>query len=59
MSEPVTATPSQPRTGERIAKALPMPAIQMPSVAVWPEEFMTYASPRTAMTVTIANLSWL
>src|SRR5450755_1692476 len=43
VSEPVTATPSQPRMGEKIAKAAPAPAIHLPSVAVWPEAFMTYA----------------
>src|SRR5450631_4754262 len=59
VSEPVTATPSQPRTGERTANAAPAPAIHLPSEAVWPEAFMTYARPRTAMTVTIANLSWI
>src|SRR5450759_2666069 len=34
VSEPVTATPSQPRIGERTAKAAPAPAIQVPSAAV-------------------------
>src|SRR5674476_1123391 len=57
VSEPVTATPSQPRIGEKIANAAPAPAIQAPSVAVWPEAFMTYARPRTAMTVMIAAKS--
>src|SRR5450756_743377 len=57
VSEPVTATPSQPRIGERTAKAAPAPAIQKPNVVVWPEAFITYDSPRTAMTVMIANLS--
>src|SRR5512132_973702 len=48
VSEPVTATPSQPRMGESTAKAAPAPAIQVPRVAVCPEERMTYARPRTA-----------
>src|SRR3954466_4854369 len=48
VSEPVTATPSQPRNGDRTAKKPPAPAIQVPSVAVWPEAFITNASPRTA-----------
>src|SRR5665647_2695379 len=30
VSEPVTATPIQPRIGEKIAKAAPAPAIQEP-----------------------------
>ena len=41
VSEPVTATPSQPRIGERIANALPAPASQAPSEPVWPDRFMT------------------
>src|SRR5665648_180815 len=57
VSEPVTATPSQPRRGEMSANAAPAPAIQLPSVPVWPEAFMTYARPRTAMTVMIAAKS--
>src|SRR5674476_899193 len=43
VSEPVTATPSQPRIGEMSANAAPAPAIHLPSDAVWPEAFMTYA----------------
>src|SRR5450759_2348798 len=41
VSDPVTATPSQPRIGEKMANAAPAPAIQAPSVAVWPEAFIT------------------
>ena len=41
VSDPVTATPSQPMIGDRIAKALPAPASQAPSEPVWPERFMT------------------
>src|SRR5215470_15517018 len=41
VSEPVTATPSQPRIGERTANAAPAPAIQLPRVAVWPLAFIT------------------
>src|SRR5690606_38916880 len=41
VSGPVTAVPSQPRIGERNAKAAPVPAIQVPMVIVWPDWFMT------------------
>src|SRR6478672_6056306 len=41
VSEPVTATPSHPSTGERRANAAPAPAIHAPSVPVWPEAFIT------------------
>ena len=41
VSEPVTATPSQPRIGDRMANSPPDAASQLPSVAVWPEAFMT------------------
>ena len=41
VSDPVTATPSQPRIGDSSAKAAPAPAIQVPSVAVCPDAFMT------------------
>src|SRR5664279_5807667 len=34
VSEPVTATPSQPRIGEMSANAAPAPAIHLPSDAV-------------------------
>ncbi len=57
VSEPVTAVPNQPISGERKAKNPPAPAAHVPSVTVWPERFMTYASASTAMTVTIAHLS--
>jgi len=52
------ATPSQPMIGERKANRSPDPAIQRPSVVVMPVRFITYARPRTAITVTIASLSW-
>ena len=41
VSEPVTATPSQPRIGESRANAAPAPASQLPIVIVWPDRFMT------------------
>ena len=41
VSEPVTATPSQPRIGESSANAAPAPASQLPIVIVWPDRFMT------------------
>ena len=41
VSEPVTATPIQPRIGERIANAPPVPASQAPSDEVWPDRFIT------------------
>ena len=41
VSEPVIATPSQPSAAETKAKALPAPASHSPSVAVWPDWFMT------------------
>ena len=41
VSEPVTATPSQPRIGERIANNPPDVASQRPKVDVWPDAFMT------------------
>ena len=57
VSEPVTATPSQPRIGDSSANAAPAPAIQVPSVIVCPEAFITKASASTAITVTIAQRS--
>ncbi len=41
VSEPVTATPSQPMMGDRNAKKPPAPAIHRPIVVVWPDWFMT------------------
>ena len=41
VSEPVTATPIQPRTGDRIANALPAPASHTPFKDVGPDRFMT------------------
>ena len=41
VSEPVTATPSQPMTGARNAKKEPAPAAQRPSVSVWPDWLTT------------------
>jgi len=41
VSEPVTATPSQPRIGESTAKNPPAPAIQWPRLAVCPDAFIT------------------
>ena len=41
VSEPVTATPIQPRIGDRIANAPPAPASQAPSEVVWPDRFIT------------------
>ena len=58
VSEPVTATPSQPRIGDRNAKNPPAPAIHSPRVWVSPLLFITNDRPRTAITVTIAHLSW-
>ena len=57
VSEPVTATPSQPRIGDSTANALPAPAIQLPSVAVWPLAFITNAMASTAITVMMAQRS--
>ena len=41
VSEPVTAVPNQPISGDRNAKNPPAPAAHMPSVTVWPEKFIT------------------
>ena len=41
VSEPVTAVPSQPSTGDRNTKAAPRPATHVPMATVWPEKFMT------------------
>ena len=53
----MTATPIQPRIGERIAKAPPAPASQAPMEPVCPDRFITYARPSTAITVMIADFS--
>ena len=57
VSEPVTATPSQPIIALMNAKMPPAPATQSPSVIVWPDAFITYASASTVTTVRIAHLS--
>src|ERR1700730_2212472 len=57
VSDPVTATPSQPRMGEISANAPPTPAIQVPRVMVCPDAFITNASASTAITVTMAHRS--
>ena len=54
----MTATPSQPSTGDSNANAPPAPAIHVPSVIVCPDRFITNASASTTITVTIANRSW-
>ena len=41
MSEPVTATPSQPMIDENSASTPPAPAIQLPIVSVCAERFIT------------------
>ena len=41
VSEPVTATPSQPMTDEKSASTPPAPAIQLPIVSVCADWFMT------------------
>ena len=41
VSEPVTAVPNQPISGDRKAKKPPAPAAQVPSVIVWPDMFIT------------------
>lgn len=42
VSDPVTAVPSQPRIGEKNAKAAPCaPAMKVPIVMVMPARFMT------------------
>ena len=41
VSEPVTATPIQPRMGDRNTKKLPVSARHPPRVLVWPDWFMT------------------
>ena len=51
VSDPVTAVPSQPSTGERNAKKAPAPAIHVPMVMVWPDWFITYARASTEATV--------
>src|SRR5215210_750833 len=58
VSDPVTATPSQPIIGDRNANKDPAPAAHSPSVIVWPDWFITYASASTEATVRIAHLSW-
>ncbi len=57
VSEPVTAVPSQPKMGDSNAKAPPVPAIQVPSVMVCPDAFITNANASTAITVMIAHRS--
>jgi hypothetical protein len=57
VSDPVTAVPNQPIKGETNANAPPAPAAHLPRVAVWPDMFITYATPSTAITVRIAHLS--
>jgi hypothetical protein len=57
VSDPVTATPSQPITGEKNASAPPTLAIVSPIAVVCAEAFMTYARPSTAATVRIAHRS--
>ncbi len=56
VSDPVTATPIQPRIGEMIANRPPVSASQAPSEPVWPEVH-DVGQARTAMTVTMADLS--
>src|SRR2546423_12366580 len=58
VSEPVTAVPNHPISGDRNAKNPPAPAAHVPSVIVWPEGVITYATASTEHTVTIAHLSW-
>ncbi len=41
VSDPVTATPSQPISAERNAKKPPAPAAHRPRVTVWPDWFIT------------------
>ncbi len=41
VSDPVTAVPNQPISGDRNAKKPPAPAAHIPSVTVWPEKFIT------------------
>ena len=41
VSEPVTATPSQPMSATGSAKASPAPAAQLAMVMVWPDWFIT------------------
>ena len=41
VSEPVTATPSQPMIADRKAKMLPAPANHSAERAVWPDWFIT------------------
>src|SRR5213079_593794 len=40
VSEPVTAVPNQPMSGDRKAKKAPAPAAHVPSVMVCPERFI-------------------
>src|SRR3954451_5596084 len=56
VSEPVTAVPIHPRTGDRNAKNAPVAAIQFPMVRVWPDRFITYARASTEATVRKAHL---
>ena len=44
--------------GDSRANAPPAAAIQVPSVIVWPDRFITNASASTAITVRIAQRSW-
>src|SRR5437764_841146 len=57
VSEPETATPNQPSTGERNASPAPAAATNVPIVDVWPDRFITYANASTPATVRIANRS--
>ena len=41
VSEPVTAVPNQPISGDRNAKKPPAPAAHVPSVIDWPDRFIT------------------
>src|SRR3954471_3270977 len=55
VSDPVTATPNQPRIGERKAKKPPAPASHWPIVIVWPERVMTEEIASTDATVRVAQ----
>ena len=50
------AEPADDRREEREER--PVPASQRPSVSVWPDRFITYASAKTQRIVTIAQPNW-
>jgi hypothetical protein len=53
VADPATAVPNHPKIGERNAKKIPVVASAAPIALVWPDIFITYASPITKQIVRI------